>query len=229
MLCYNTQMKSILKINIIVFILFAFTACQLFEDSPELQEKKQALELKKLEVAQKKELAVLQMQQSLATIEKEKVLELQKMQNALKEKELNTNSEKELELIKQKVSLQESSNTLNFQMYLFTFLAFILSIIAFFVFYFFKRKREDELRAYNDNLKKYFYMKENESRMKIAAKILDTISQGDLSPENEKKLINAFASEQHDYDNDAEIIEAIAHDPSASQTDSHSGSEEKGK
>jgi hypothetical protein len=172
---------------------------------------------------------MLQMQQSLATIEKEKVLELQKMQNALKEKELNTNSEKELELIKQKVSLQESSNALNFQMYLFLFLAFMLAVTAFFVFYFFKRKREDELRAYNDNLKKYFYMKENESRMKIAEKILDTIAEGDLSPENEKKLINAFASEQHDYDNDAEIIEAISHDPSAAQIASDSGSDDKGK
>ena len=229
MLCYNTLMNSVLKINIIIFVLFSFTACQLFEDSPELQEKKQALELKKLEVAQEKELAMLQMQQSLATIEKEKVLELQKMQNALKEKELNTNSEKELELIKQKVSLQESSNTLNLQMYLFVFLAFLLSVIAFFVFYFLKRKREDELLAYNDNLKKYFYMKENETRMKIAEKILDTIAEGDLSPENEKKLINAFASEQHDYDNDAEIIEAITHDPSAAQIASDSGSEEKGK
>jgi len=222
-------MNSVLKINIIIFVLFSFTACQLFEDSPELQEKKQALELKKLEVAQEKELAMLQMQQSLATIEKEKVLELQKMQKALKEKELNTNSEKELELIKQKVSLQESSNTLNLQMYLFVFLAFLLSVIAFFVFYFLKRKREDELLAYNDNLKKYFYMKENETRMKIAEKILDTIAEGDLSPENEKKLINAFASEQHDYDNDAEIIEAITHDPSAAQIASDSGSEEKGK
>ncbi len=94
MLCYNTLMKSILKINIIIFVLLSFSACQLFEDSAELQEKKQALELKKLEIAQEKELAMLQMQQSLATIEKEKVLELQKMQNELKEKELNTNSEK---------------------------------------------------------------------------------------------------------------------------------------
>ena len=72
-------------------------------------------------------------------------------------------------------------------------------------------------------------MKENETRMKIAEKILDTIAEGDLSPENEKKLINAFASEQHDYDNDAEIIEAIEHDPSAAQIASDSGPVEKGK
>jgi len=201
--------------------LFSFNACQLFEDSPELQEKKHALELKKLQVSQEKEMAVLEMQKSLASIEKEKVIELQKMQNDIKEKELSTNSEKELELIKQKLALQESTNDLSFQMYLLIFLALIVSVIAFFIFFYLKRKREDELRAYNDNLKKYFYMKENESRMKIAEKILDTIAEGELSKENEQKLINAFSkensasltttaaltSQRFDDENDAEIIE----------------------
>ena len=122
---------------------------------------------------------------------------------------MNTNSEKELELIKQKVALQESANNLNFQLYLFLFLLFVICVISFFVFYYFKKKREDELRAYNDNLKKYFYYKENEARMKISEKILSTIAQGDLSKENEQKLINAFAGNQNDYENDAEIIASI--------------------
>ncbi len=204
-------MKFVFKMMMLIFIMSFFNACQLFEDSPELQQKKQELELKKIQAQQEKELAALQMQTSLATIEKEKALELQKLQNEIKAKELDTNSEKELELIKQKIALQESNNTLNFQMYLFAFLALVLSIITFFIFYFFKRKREDELRAYNDNLKKYFYQKENEARMKIASQILDTVAKGNLSKENEQKLINAFAHEQHDYDNDAEIIEAIEH------------------
>jgi len=211
MLRYNTFMKPILKTMILILILFSFNACQLFEDSPELQQKKQELELKKLQVKQEKELAALEIQKSLATIEKEKVLELQKLHNEIKAKELDTNSEKELELIKQKIALQESNNSLNFQMYLFAFLALILIVITFFTFYFFKRKREDELRAYNDNLKKYFYQRENEARLKIASKILDTVADGNMSKENEQKLINAFAQDQHDYDNDAEIIDAIEH------------------
>ena len=198
--------------------MFSFNACRLWEDSPELQEKKQALALKKLQVKQEKELAELQMKTSLATIEKEKILELQKMQNEIKEKELSVNSEKELELIKQKLALQENDNALALQMYLLVFLGLLLSISAFFLFYYLKRKREDELLAYNDNLKKYFYIKENESRLQIAEKILDTIAEGDLSAENEQKLINAFSKEsstvqgneialsEDDYDNDAEII-----------------------
>ena len=211
-------MKFFLKTILIILVLFSFNACRLWEDSPELQEKKQALALKKLQVKQEKELAELQMQTSLATIEKEKTIALQKMQNEIKEKELNANSEKELELIKQKLALQENDNTLALQMYLIAFLGLLLSISAFFLFYYLKRQREDELLAYNDNLKKYFYIKENESRLKIAEKILDTIAEGDLSAENEQKLINAFSREnatsqenelslrEDDFDNDAEII-----------------------
>jgi len=204
---YNSTMKYILMI----FIMFSLTACQLLEDSKELQEKKQELALKTLQAKQDKDLATLEMQKSLATIEKEKTLELQKLQNEIKAQELNTNSEAELELIKQKVTLQASNNDLDFQKYLLMFLALLLIVVAGFIFYYFKKKRENELRAYEDNLKKYFYHKENEARLKIADKILDTLKGGNLSTENEQKLINAFAKDQHDYEDDAEIIEMIEH------------------
>ena len=176
-----------------------------------MQEKKQALELKKLEVQQEQEVARMQMQTSLATIEKEKALQLQAMQNAMKEKELSLNGEKELEFIKQKLSLQESNNLLDFQKYILIFLALVVIVVAGFIFYYMKKKREDELMAYNDNLKKYFYNKENETRMKIAEKVLSTISEGNLSTENEQKLINAFSKDQFDYDDDAVIVEALEH------------------
>ena len=198
-------MKIVLHLSILFSLVF-FSGCQLFEDSAELQEKKQELALKKLLIQQEKELAGIELKTTLAKIEKEKVLELQKLQNEIKSKELSVNSEKELELIKQKIVLQESNNSLAFQMYMFIFAAIVTVVIALFFFYFLKKKREDELRAYNDNLKKYFYIKENESRMKIAEKILDTIKQGDLSTDNEQKLVNAFAKDQYDYDDDAEII-----------------------
>jgi len=204
-------MNTFCKYLLILFTLFFFSACQLFEDSAALQEKKQELELKKLQVQQEQELARIQLQASLANIEKEKSLELQKMQNEIKEKELSANGEKELELIKQKLTLQESNNLLDFQKYVLIFLAFAVLVIAAFVFYYMKKKREDELRAYNDNLKKYFHIKENETRMKIAQKILETISDGHLSKENEQKLINAFSKDPLDYDEDAEIVEALEH------------------
>jgi len=202
---------------LMIIILFSFSACQLLEDSKELQNQKQELALKTLQAQQDKDLATLEMQKSLATIEKEKTLELQKLQNEIKAQELNTNSEAELELIKQKVTLQESNNDLDFQKYLLMFLALLLIVVSGFIFYYFKKKRDNELRAYEDNLKKYFYHKENEARLKIADKILDTLKGGNLSQENEQKLINAFAKDQHDYDDDAEIIEVITEETSAGQ------------
>ncbi|MDF1879785.1 hypothetical protein JHD50_00460 [Sulfurimonas sp. MAG313] len=202
----------ILKFSLMIILLFSFSACELFEDSLQKQEKKQELALKTLEIQQEKELANLNMQKTLAQLDKQKSLELQQMQNDIREKELSANSEKELELIKQKVLLQDSNNLLDFQKYLLLFLGILVVVIATFVFYYMKRKHEDELRAYNDNLKKYFYMKENESRMKIAEKILDTISEGDLSKDNEQKLINAFSKDQYDYEaQDAEVLEIIEH------------------
>jgi len=96
-------------------------------------------------------------------------------------------------------------------MYMFIFLALVVSVVAFFLFYYLKKRREDELIRYNDNLKKYFYLKENESRVKIAEKILETIAQGELSKDNEQKLVNAFAKDQYDYDDDAEIISMVEH------------------
>lgn len=204
---YNCIMKYILM----TLLLLSLTSCQLLEDSKELQEKKQELALKTLQAQQDKDMASIEMQKSLASIEKEKTLELQKLQNEIKAQELNTNSEAELELIKQKVTLQESNNTLDFQKYLLLFLALLLIVVSFFIFYYFKKKRDNELRAYEDNLKKYFYHKENEARLKIADKILDTLKGGNLSTENEQKLINAFAKDQHDYEDDAEIVEVIEH------------------
>ena len=204
-------MKILLQFYIL-FCLILFSGCELLEDSEALQQKKQELELAKLAT-----------QTSLATIEKEKILALAKLQNDMKVKELDLNSEKELELIKQKISLQESNNDLNFQMYLFIFLALVVIVVTFFIYYFFKRKREDELRAYNDNIKKYFYNKENEARMKIASQILETISDGNLSKENEQKLINAFTQETSNLpveslthiEDDDDVIDAIAEESSS--------------
>ncbi len=203
-------MKTVLKF-FILSCLIMFSGCELFEDSEALQQKKQELELAKLAT-----------QTSLANIEKEKALALAQLQNEMKVKELDLNSEKELELIKQKIALQESNNNLNFQMYLFIFLALVVIVITFFIYYYLKRKREDELLAYNDNIKKYFYNKENEARMKIASQILETISDGHLSKENEQKLINAFTQETSNLpvesltqSQDDNVIDAIAEESSS--------------
>jgi len=200
-----------MKYLLMILIMFGFSACELFEDTLAKKEKIELIELKKLEAQQKKEIAVLENKKSLATIEKDKLIELQKLQNEMKTKEMSSNAEARLEAIRQQVILQENNNDLSFKTYLLIFLAFALTVISILVFFYFKRKRENELRAYEDNLKKYFHHKENETKLKIASQILETIKEGNLSQDNEKKLINAFSKEQDDFEEDAEIINAIEH------------------
>ena len=204
-------MKLILR-NIILFTsVFLLSSCRLFEDSVALQEKKQVLALKKLEAEQQKNIAELESKKSLALIEKEKILAIKKLDNELKEKKLNKDSKTEVELIKQKIALQSSNNNLTFQLYLFAIVALLIVIISGLIFYYFKRRAEDKLRVYEDNLKKYFYQKENETRLKIAQNILKTLKESNLSKENEKKLIDVFLKDRHEYDKDIQTIEAIEH------------------
>ena len=44
----------------------------------------------------------------------------------------------------------------------------------------------------NDNLQKYFHQKENDARIKIAEKLLDTIASGNLDKSQENQLISAL-------------------------------------
>ena len=68
-------------------------------------------------------------------------------------------------------------------------IGFILLLLSFLLFIYLNNKRKDKLKAYEDNMEKYFRSKENEAKLQIANKILDTISKGELKPETEAKLI----------------------------------------
>lgn len=68
-------------------------------------------------------------------------------------------------------------------------LAGVLLLLSLLFFVYLNNRRKDKLKAYEDNMEKYFRAKENEAKLQIANKILDTISKGDLKPETESKLI----------------------------------------
>ncbi|RXK00311.1 hypothetical protein CRU98_03895 [Arcobacter sp. CECT 8986] len=73
--------------------------------------------------------------------------------------------------------------------YLILLAGFVLLILGAILFFYLNNKRKDKLRAYEDNMEKYFRSKETEAKLQIANKILDTIAKGDLKPETEAKLI----------------------------------------
>jgi len=148
-------------------------------------------------------LAKIAMQKTIAEINQVKELEALRLKNDLEKEQINIEKMQAQAKLLQEAQLAQAKNELRLQQYLIGLGAFLLLIIAFFIFYYFKKRREDKLRAYNDNLDKYFRSKENEARVKIAEKILDTISSGNLSSGHEARLIEVFnADSKEEFQND---------------------------
>ena len=199
-----------MKLLLTLFILLFLSGCGDLFDSVEdktqqrEKEKKEFLErieqtkeiqLKKLSEETQRELAVLESKKELALIKKEQELEKIRMQAEIEKQKIRFEKEKQEALFEQKMKTQEQSYAMELKRYLSITLALFLFLVSFFVFYYFKKRREDKLRAYNDNLEKYFHHKENEARVKIAEKMLDTIVSGKLDKQQENQLIGAFSGQ----------------------------------
>ena len=153
-----------------------------------------------------------QKEQLKTELEKEKLnkqTELQKeqlkTQAEIKKAQIEAKRQKELELIRQKTLLEQEKQKKELLVYLMLLAALLMLIISFFIYLHFKRKREDKLRAYEDNLKKYFLLKENEMKLQMAQKILETIEKSSLSSEDQKKLIAVL------HEHNETTIEMIEH------------------
>ena len=166
---------------------------QKLQQQIELKKEQNELELKKQKLSAE------------ALLEQERL----KKQTELQKVKIEKQHQKELELIHQKTLLQKDQNKNELLKYALLILALLITIAAFFLYLYLKRKREDEITAYNDNLKKYFLFKENEMKLKMAEKILDTIKEGNLSAEDQKRLIKALHSHTADdlSDDNIDLIE----------------------
>ncbi len=166
---------------------------QKLQQELELKKKQAELELQKQKLSAE------------ALLEQEKL----KKQAEIEKVKIEKQHQKELELIRQKTLLEEEKRKNELYRYAMLLLALVLIIAAFFLYLYLKRKREDKLIAYNDNLKKYFLYKENEMKMQLAEKILDTVKESSLSSEDQKKLINVLSSHTtQDIENgDIDLIE----------------------
>ena len=199
-----------IKRTILIIAIFLFSGCDtdlfntkkvemLKEKNKQLQ---QQIELKK----EQNELELKKQKLSAEALLKQEKL---KKQAELEKIKIEKQHQKELALIRQKTLLQEDQNKNELLKYALLLLALLIIIVAFFLYLYLKRKREDKLTAYNDNLKKYFLFKENEMKLKMVEKILDTIKEGNLSTEDQKKLITILHSHTTDdlNDNNIDLIE----------------------
>jgi len=198
-------MKWLLFLIVVLF----FNGCDLLKTADEkatiaskekiafekrVQEAKE-IQLKKLSAQTQKELAILESKKELALIEKAKELEKIRMQSELEKQKILFEQDKAKALFAQKMQQNEQANNMELKRYMILILALLVIVSSFFVYYYFKKRREDKLRAYNDNLQKYFNQKENDARVKIAEKMLDAISSGNLDKSQENQLINAFSGQ----------------------------------
>ncbi|NPA65724.1 MAG: hypothetical protein GXO11_02460 [Epsilonproteobacteria bacterium] len=211
-------MSKIVSIIITTILALSFSGCELdlFNEKEilalqkENQKLKNIIETKQQAIDKELEKQKLKTDQEFAKeklkaqteIEKQKLqaqMELKKQQlqkeAELKKQKLELSHLEELQLIKQKSKLLRIEKEKQLTLYAFLLIALIVIIIAFFIYLYFKRKREDKLIAYNDNLKKYFLFKENEMKMQLAHKILDTAKDGQLTYEDQQRLLSIVTAQ----------------------------------
>jgi len=226
-----------MKLIYLALLLTLFTGCDLLQSDQDKEAKRveqkaifdkkvsesKEIQLKKLDLQTQKELAVLNSKKELAEIEKAKELEKIRIEAELQKQKVLLEQQKVQAAFEQKIREQDQKDSLELKRYLILSLTIILALLIYFAFQYYKRKREDKLIAYNDNLEKYLKAKENEARVKIAEKMLDAISSGKLDKQQENQLIGAFTGEatgsyqkqlesteaQESSDTDAEIIDVI--------------------
>ncbi|HIP13938.1 MAG TPA: hypothetical protein EYG74_00435 [Sulfurimonas autotrophica] len=134
----------------------------------------------------------LKTQKELAQIEAQKRIELEKISGETRLKQLELEREKELALLHEKEKMLKIEHEQAMQRYMLIGAIILILLTGAALLWYFDKRRKDKLRAYEDNLKKYFHQKENEARVKIAEKILDTVASQDLNIEQKTKLIEAL-------------------------------------
>ncbi|WP_456401699.1 hypothetical protein [Hydrogenimonas sp.] len=128
----------------------------------------------------------------LAQIEAQKAIELEKIGSSARLKELELQKERELALMQEREKMLALEHEQAMERYTLLGAILLLLLAGAALLWYFDRRRKDKLRAYEDNLKKYFHQKENEARLKIAEKILDTVASRDLNDTQRAKLIEAL-------------------------------------
>ena len=187
--------------------LLLFNACNFNESKEEIAAKKleqkkafeakiadtKEVQLKKIDAQKEQELAKINAQTTLAKMEKAQLLEKIKLEaSAQKEKMLLTQA-KEKEAFEAKQRNLERQDAMELKRYLLLILFLVLLVASYFIYLYFKRRHDDKLRAYQDNLDKYFHQQENMTKMRIAEKIIDTVASGKLGKEQESELIKALS------------------------------------
>ncbi|QOP45062.1 hypothetical protein [Sulfurimonas paralvinellae] len=196
-----------MKLIILLVMTLLFSGCNFGESKEEiaakrLQEKKafeekiadsKEVQLKKIDAQKEQELAKIESQTTLAKLEKEQLLEKIRLEAQAQKEKIMLEQAKEKAANEAKLREIEHQDSMEIKRYLLVILFLILVIASYFIYLYFRRRHDDKLRAYQDNLDKYFHQQENMTKMRIAEKIIDTVASGELDKEQQRELIKALS------------------------------------
>jgi len=192
----NIINRLYMKLILLCTLIFLFTACNNGESKEKQKEIKignsKEVQLKNIDAQKEQELAKIASQTTLAKLKKEQLLAQIKLNAKAQKEKLLLEQAKEKTAFEAKLREREHQDAMEIKRYIFFLLFFILVMISYFIYLYFKHRHDDKLRAYQDNLDKYFHQQENLAKMKIAEKIIDTVASGKLAKEQEKELIKAL-------------------------------------
>jgi Fe2+ transport system protein B len=197
---------TLLNLIMITFLTLLTTGCdfdpfnQKAKNAANQEQMKNSQEISKLKLQASNEqvLARISNENNQVQLQQEKELEKLRLEVALQEKKLELTQKDSESKLQHTALLNEQNLDLELQKYIFGLLTLIIVIASIFAFIYFKHRREDKLRAYNDNLEKYFEHQQSQTRAQIAQKLLDTIASGHLDRDQEQRLISVFNGEKID-------------------------------
>jgi len=134
-------------------------------------------------------------QEAIAKVEAQKRIALEQINAQVQMKRMEMERQQSLEMLREKERLMRLEHEQAKERYMIWAAIALMILAGLTLLWYFDRKRQDKLIAYRDNLHKYFLFKENETRMKIAEKIIDTVGRQEISPEEKAKLIEVLHAE----------------------------------
>ncbi len=181
--------KDMYKFILFFIVGFFLSACDINDFIPKEPDSAEVRK-KALELEYKQHIAALEAKKELANIDLQKQIELGKMDKDIRLKTLELENAQAMEKLKLQIQRDAAEREYAMKRNYLLLAAVLLVVIAIGIYFLWKRHHENKLQAYNDNLQKYFYQKENESRMRLAEKIIDSVAEGKASSEQEAKLLN---------------------------------------
>ena len=129
-------------------------------------------------------------QKEIALINKERDIEVQKLISQTDVTKADINKEVAIEEVHTKKAAIENAHEQT--TYLFWLLGAALILLFWFLFYYTGKNRKERLKIHEDELLYKLRAQEQEMKMKMAEKMLESITSGRLSPEQENRLIETL-------------------------------------